>query len=213
MTLHLRPSQIASAVVLLALVSSSARAQADSRAPSSRAADSARIAAQMRVARWYLPGDEHRILSRLAGEWSATITFPGQSASQSRSLTGIMRADTVLGRRFLEIKTSAAAGEASVDALTILGFDGRHDRFTYVGFDTFGTYYVTAEGQLNAARDELVLEGTDRESPTRSKHFEVVFRFSSEDEFTQDIVFHREDGGSFVVLSGRYVRRRVAVFR
>ncbi len=188
------------------VLSADATAQSAGPASSPRAADSARIAAQMRVARWYLPGDEHRFLARLAGSWTATVTFPGQSPAESRSLTGTMHAEPTLGDRFLVIETTTTAGSTKMDALTILGFDGRHDRFTYVGFDTFGTYYVTADGELNPAKSQLVLEGTDTDSRSRAKHFEVVFNFKSDHEFTQDIVFHREGGQSFVVLSARYVR-------
>jgi hypothetical protein len=176
--------------------------QAQSAAPIS---DSARAAAQRRMMRWVMPGDEHKFLARFAGQWNVTVTFPGSKPGESESLEGVGNAVLKLGDRFLAIESSVASPSHSMETFVILGFDGRRERYTYVGFDTFGTYYVTAEGELDTRTSKLTMTGYDKESETRTKHFDVIVRFESDDEFTQEIVFRQKEG-DFVVLRARYKR-------
>jgi hypothetical protein len=69
-----------------------------------------------------------------------------------------------------------------VESVTLFGYDRRHEHYTMVGFDTMGTYYITAAGTYDEATRTLSLHGTD-DDPVMG----VV------QDYTFDMVFH-EDG-------------------
>lgn len=188
------------AALALSLVCAPAAAQVS-------VSDSARAAIQQRMMRWVLPGAEHRQLQSLEGEWDVTVVFPGVPGRPPTLLDGKASARPEIGGRFLMIKTSAATGGSVFEGLAILGFDGRSEEYTYVGFDSFGTYYVSARGRGDLETGSLELEGEDRESAERTKHFAVRLVRSGADSFALSIDFQNPTGGSFTVMESRFRRR------
>jgi len=127
------------------------------------------------------PGAEHELLTRLAGEWSATVNMymPGMDAMSSPMTS---TNEMILGGRFLQSKSTGSMMGMPVDSITLFGYDRRHDHYTMVGFDTMGTYYITASGTYDEATNTLTLNGTD-DDPVMG----IV------QDYTFDVVFH-DDG-------------------
>jgi hypothetical protein len=78
--------------------------------------------------------------------------------------------------------------------LNIFGFDRRFNRYTLVGFDTWGTYYGTAAGTWDEATKTLTLYGED-EDPVRgfTQKWDFIIRFVDEDNYIIEVVFKNEE--------------------
>ena len=76
-----------------------------------------------------------------------------------------------------------------------------------VGFDTFGTFYVTGQGPWNAALGGADLAGSYADRVTGHMHDYVFeWRVHSPDHYTWAIVF-LEEGERSTVMEGEYRRR------
>lgn len=160
--------------------------------------DSAQMARMMELAQ---PGPEHERLASLAGDWEATFRMSGMS------LTATAENRMIMGGRFLASTVTGSAGGMPFEGLTILGFDRGPGVYTAVGFDTFGTFYVTGAGPWDDAEDRAVLAGSYDDPVTGHAHeYEFVWTVTSSDHYRWDVVFL--DGGvRQTVMEGEYRRR------
>lgn len=183
-----RPLMLSAAVALVATAPLAAQEMPDS----------AQMARMMELAQ---PGPEHERLAALAGDWEATFQMPGLSFVATAENRMIM------GGRFLASTVTGTAGAMPFEALTILGFDRGPGVYTAVGFDTFGTFYVTGAGPWNAAEDRAVLAGSYDDPVTGHAHqYEFVWTIATPDRYTWNVVF-LEGGVRRTVMEGEYRRR------
>lgn len=136
------------------------------------------------------PGPEHELLAGMAGSWDVTGRIWPTPGAATTETTGTAEARMILGGRFLELRTTGGEGSLAADSLAILGFDRRHGHYTLVACDTWGTYYVTAEGHWDEEEEALVLSGTDFD-PTMEhlQEYDFVYRFPDGDTWVNEIVF------------------------
>lgn len=162
--------------------------------------DSAAMARMMALAQ---PGPEHARLSALAGTWDVTFRSP----MPEMTFTATAENRMIMGGRFLASTMSGTIGGQPVEALTILGFDRGPGVYTAVGFDTFGTFYVTGAGPWNEAEQRAVLSGSYDDPVTGHAHvYEFVWTVRSPDRYSWSVVFL--DGGTRqAVMEGDYRRR------
>ncbi len=75
-------------------------------------------------------------------------------------------------------------------SLFIIGFDRRHEEYTYVGYDTYGTYYVTASGSYDEETKAITMYGED-EDPVMgvTQKYDFIFRIVSPDKHIGEVVF------------------------
>ena len=159
--------------------------------------DSAQMARVMELAR---PGPEHRRLVALAGDWEVTFDAMGTS------FTATAENRLIMGGRFLASTVTGTAMGMPMEALTILGFDRGPGVYTAVGFDTFGTFYVTGAGPWIETEQRAVLAGSYDDPVTGHAHdYEFIWTVHGPDRFTWDIVFL--DGAKRqTVMEGEYRR-------
>ena len=135
------------------------------------------------------PGPEHELLKKFAGNWDMSLKMwmPGQPEIVT---TGTSTSRMILGGRFLEFTAESGTGDMFWESLTILGFDRRHKRYTSVGYDTWGTYYVTASGEYDAAKQQIKLYGEDDDPVMgmKQKYF-FVFTWKDDNAFTLEVIF------------------------
>lgn len=136
------------------------------------------------------PGPEHKLLQELAGEWTQEVKIWMAPGQEPMSFAGTATAEMILGGRFLEFKFVSGEGMFAGEGLNILGFDRRNKVYTSVGFDTWGTYFVTAEGNYDEAAKSLSLFG-EAEDRTRSmtEKYNIVLKFLDADTFIWEVTF------------------------
>jgi hypothetical protein len=137
------------------------------------------------------PVEEHKLLAGMAGKWDMEVKlWPGPGATPI-VLKGACDNKMILGGRFLK---SESAGKGSpIEALQIIGFDRRFGRYTFVGYDNFGTYYITAEGVLDAGKETLTLHGEEAGPQAgQSQKYDIVLHFISPTKYVSEVIFKRE---------------------
>lgn len=122
--------------------------------------------------------EEHKLLEKLVGTFKTEARMymsPGEPPLKSH---GTGKAEWILGKRFVKVESSvgqgAAGKELESESLTIYGFDTRTNKYSVIAIDTMGTYWVTAQGDYDAASKELKLNGTVTEQGQAMKFRWVV---------------------------------------
>lgn len=115
--------------------------------------------------------EEHKRLAELTGPWNVTTRFWFGPEVQTSSGKGEGR--MILGGRFVMLDSNTK-GAFDAESMSIFGFDRRTSDYTMVGYDTLGTYYITAAGKYDAAQKGVVLSGTYKQPPALT---DQVYRF------------------------------------
>ncbi len=160
-------------VFLIAIQGIGAREMPDS------AAQQEMMARAMELAQ---PGDEHRLLEQLTGEWNHKTNMWMTADAEPLAFPGTASAKMVLDGRFLSGKFTTEAEEMSGAGLYIMGYDRRHEKFTYVGFDTWGTYSLSASSTYDEATNSITMYGEDADPIlSHTQKYDFVVQFESED--------------------------------
>lgn len=136
------------------------------------------------------PGEEHKLLESLVGTWDTEVKLWGQPGQDPMTATGTAVNTMILGGRFLLTESTGGEGPMKLESLSITGFDKRHKKYTMVGFDTWGTYYVTAAGSYDDTTRTITMYGED-EDPVMgvTQKYDFIVRILSEDTYVEEIVF------------------------
>lgn len=133
------------------------------------------------------PGDEHKKLAELAGSWKTETKYYTKPGAQPMVMTGTSENSIVLGGRFLKIE-HRTGGAMPYESLGLFGFDRRYGRYTFVGFDTAGTFYVTASGNVDPATNAIVMSGE-----LGTEKYDFVVRVAGPDKYTLEFIFKKPD--------------------
>lgn len=140
------------------------------------------------------PGPEHKILTDMAGKFKQKVKFnfaPGQSMEGEGSGT----AESIIGGRFLQLKSKSKIMGVETEVMTILGYDKRKNKYTLFSIDGMGTYSVSAEGDYDAATKIMTLKGTEEDPAMKMKmDFKFVYDLSILNERKMDVIFINADG-------------------
>ncbi len=148
-----------------------------------------------------LPGEEHNLLKQFEGKWTTEYKFRMAMDQEPITSQGKSNIEMILGGRFLRWTSTGEMMGQKVESLIIIGFDKRYKKFTIYGFDTMGTYAVSAEGELNSKTNVITLEGTNYE-PAFDKEvkFQMTFDTSDEDKLSFAVLFESPDGSEFIPI-------------
>lgn len=137
-----------------------------------------------------LPGPEHELLKGLAGNWKqeASIWMEPGAAPVTTTLSG--EVSPILGGRFMQSVSKGLIFGVEGEAISIFGFDRRHKKYTVVGFDTQGTYYVTAAGTFDPKTSSITLSGID-EDPVFNvvQKYDFVLKIVDKDKYIWSVIF------------------------
>lgn len=201
------PLPVLAAVLAMAtLVSIPSTAAAQETPPAKPDDMAAMMAAAREMAK---PSAEHQKIASLAGTWDQTYKMfaaPGQEpiVSKGKSVNTM-----ILGGRFLEIRAEGGEGEMRVEGLSVMGFDRRSGQYTLVGFDTWGTYYVTGAGPWDEAAKAWKLPGEHTDPQTgRKESYTFVIRPEGPDRNVMEILFHLPDGQTMKAVEVTSTRRK-----
>ncbi len=156
------------------------------------------------------PGPEHERLRSLEGTWELTARWWLEPGAEPLEVRGTGTNRLILDGRFLEMHSELSGNPyfrdddgtpQPMESRVVYGFDRRSGEYTLVGFDTLGTYYVTASGTWDADRDAIVLHGEDEDPELGVKQeYDMHLRFEGDDRVAWDIVFKTPEGGELKVM-------------
>jgi hypothetical protein len=135
------------------------------------------------------PGEEHRVLYELAGVWNQAIKYWPESGAEPLVSTGTSVNKSILGGRFLQCNAVSGEGELTMQSLIILGYDRRHQCYTSVGFDTRGTYYMTAAGHYDDSTKTMTLYGED-DDPISGviQQYDIIIKMPDKDTYSSEVI-------------------------
>jgi hypothetical protein len=139
------------------------------------------------------PTTEHQELAKLTGRWNQEVTW--SMGGPPVKATGTVTNRMILGGRFLVSEGSSnnpiGFGDTTIELMTIYGFDRRTRDYTIVGYDSFGTYYVTAAGKKTPAG--LVLmhgETLEHEAgATTTRKYDMTLRVMDANTYITEVIF------------------------
>ena len=134
-----------------------------------------------------LPGSEHAMLAKLEGTWKQTYKNYMVPNAEPIIETGEGKMEMILEGRFLKWTSKGEIMGRTIKGMTILGYDNRLKIYTAYGFDTMGTYAVTAEGKMNETSGSIEYKGKNYE-PAISDYSDFRFVFKpGEKEFVFEV--------------------------
>jgi hypothetical protein len=145
------------------------------------------------------PAAQHQELAALAGQWTQEVTY--SMGGPPMKATGTVTNRMILGGRFLVSEGTSpnpagpGMGDATLEFMSIYGFDRRTKEFTIIGLDTLGTYYVTAAGNKTEPRT-IVMRGESLDDHGGSvpgsemRKYDMVLRFVDPNTYVTEIIFY-----------------------
>jgi len=143
---------------LLLFAAAPVMAQSESPADSSEANMQAMMEEYIRMAQ---PGEEHRMLASLEGRWNMDGKIWPSAGMEPMPFKGIAFNEMILGGRFLMMTSESGEGDMYTETLSLFGFDNRSQKYTMAGFDTWGTYFITAAGTYDDSSKAITMYGED----------------------------------------------------
>ena len=137
------------------------------------------------------PSKEHEQLSALAGSWRFKSTYRTGPDRDPVVVEGTAVHEWTLGGRFLECRSRSTSSGEKIEGLLIFGFDRRTEDYTFVSFDTLGTYSVTGAGRWNRATYSFVFRGETTLEPIMggTQRYRTVVRVEDPDRFVVEMWF------------------------
>jgi hypothetical protein len=98
-----------------------------------------------------------------------------------------------VGGRFLQLEYAAKGTVDSTEGIFTLGYDNRHQHFTLIALDSFGTYFVTSQGKRDEKTGRIRMLGKDDDPMMKAmgltKEFLHVLDLKNPDEFVIEVWF------------------------
>ena len=139
------------------------------------------------------PGPEHKRLEKLEGTWDQEVRIWMQPDAEPMTFEGRSSNALILGGRFLQIEGVSGEGPMQTEAVIVMGFDRRYERYTAVGFDNWGTYYVAAKGSYVDSANKIVMQGEDYDPVlTNWQHYRFELTYVNPDEYLWETFFTDE---------------------
>lgn len=137
------------------------------------------------------PGPEHKLLARMTGEWDTELKiWMSPAMKQPMVMKSSAKSEMILGGRFLRTSSATESPFGKTETLGIMGCDRRDGTYTTIGFDTMGTYGVSARGKYDEATKTFTLHGTDRDPILdHTQKYKFVTRLVSDDKFVVSVIF------------------------
>ena len=136
------------------------------------------------------PGPEHELLKEFVGNWDMQVKIWQAPGQEAMTTTGSCENRMILGDRFLMMETVSGEGMMHTETMGIMGYDRRHKKFTNVGFDTWGTYFVTASGDYDEAKRQYTLYGEDTDPVMGiDQEYNFIITWMNDDAWKVEVVF------------------------
>ncbi|MDZ4781837.1 MAG: DUF1579 family protein [Planctomycetia bacterium] len=121
------------------------------------------------------------------------MTVSMGSGASAIKYQGTAESRMTVGGRFLQVEYQAQGKADATEGMFTAGFDSRHQRHTLIAMDSFGTYFVTSQGQRDAKSGKIRMSGTDDDPVMKAlghtKEFVHVLDLRGPEEFVMEVWF------------------------
>jgi hypothetical protein len=160
------------------------------------------------------PGPEHERLAALVGTWKMETKMWMAPGTEPMTVSGKISNRMILGGRFLMSEAESGEGFMATESVGLMGFDRRSGQYTTVGFDTWGTYYVTGAGSWDEERGAIVLSGEDYDAATdHTQIYDFILTPLTSTTYRFEVMFkdelHTQGGDPFKMVEVLYTKLEV----
>jgi hypothetical protein len=155
------------------------------------------------------PGEFHKALEPLNGDWTTESTFwmaPGAEAQQSK---GECKRKWILGGRFLEEKVTGSFGGMSFEGFGLLGYDNLKKQYVDVWVDSMSTMILSTTGSTDETRKTFTFTGQydDPMTGQKNKSMRLVHKIQGPDKHTMLMYETGPDGKEFKSMEMVFTRK------
>jgi hypothetical protein len=154
------------------------------------------------------PGEHHKWLASMDGEWDATVTMwmdPSQPPNESRAST---TNEMILGGLYQRSSHKGDMMGMPFIGESLTGYDNAKKKFLATWIDNFGSSIMFMEGQYNPKYDALTLEGNMMDPASgKDMHVKQVLTKTSEDSHNF-VMYMVQDGVELKTMEIVYKRRK-----
>ncbi len=192
-------------VVALLVVAAAFVAEGQQEPQQMSAEQQAAMDAWMKVA---TPGQQHKMLERLAGNYSVSVTQwekPGATPAKS---TGSSESRMVLGGRFVHDSFKGEFMGMPFEGIGYTGYDNHKKTYVSVWMDNFGTMMMTMTGTCDAAGTTCEFKGDmDDIMLKKTVTMRSVTKVVDARTHTFEMYYPGPDGKEFKMMEMVYTRK------
>jgi acyl-coenzyme A thioesterase PaaI-like protein len=169
-------------------------------------------AAMQKVMELGMPGEAHKVLDRLTGEWTYTMTHKMSADAPKIASEGISKNEWILGGRFIQQNVSSTfdmnGQTINYEGVGTAGHDNVKGHFITTWMDNMGTGMMAASAEYDEATATLKEKGTYSCSMRGGEvTFTAELKFVDDDHFTYAMYETDENGKTFQMMDMKYTRQ------
>jgi len=159
-------------------------------------------------ARYAMPGPEHKVLDRMAGDWDTLTRYWPAPGAEPVEAKGTSHRKWILDGRFLMEELDGGNLVLPFRGLALFGYDAFEQKHTSAWVDTMNTSILTNLGTYDRTKDVVNFAGRYKDPWTGTQKKERgVTRFVSKDKHVLEIHATEPDGKEFQMLEITYTRQ------
>ena len=184
-------------------------AQQDTGPANGAAMDKAHKEMMAKMMEYATPGEGHKALEPLVGNWDYTVTWWETPDSQPQKSTGTSEVKWIMGGRYLEQTANGMSMGQEFQGMGIMGYDNMEKEYNGVWIDNMGTGMMTSTGSYNHATKSFTEKGsfTCTEEGGK-KSYRGVTTLINPDKYTYEMYVTGKDGKEYRVMEIIYTRKK-----
>jgi hypothetical protein len=155
-----------------------------------------------------MPGQEHKLLERMAGSWSLAVKYRMNADAPVVESEGTCQRKWILGNRFLLEEFDGGSLAVPFQGLAIYGYDAFEQKYTSAWVDTTNTAITTSLGTCRDSCETVAFTGRHGDPWTGVKRdSRGVTRFVDQARHVLELYETGSDGREFRILEITYTRK------
>ncbi|MEQ9619190.1 MAG: DUF1579 domain-containing protein [Deltaproteobacteria bacterium] len=168
---------------------------------------------QEMMAKWKeyaTPGENHKALDPMAGEWEYTAKWWNTPDSEPEVSNGTSEAKWIMGDRYLKQKVEGTSMGQEFKGMGLLGYDNASKEYESVWIDNMGTGIMTGSGTYDPAARTFEYKGTYScpMEDGKDKSYRSVTKIMSDDKYTFEMYMPGPEGEEYRALEIVYTRKK-----
>jgi hypothetical protein len=147
------------------------------------------------------PGEEHKAIATLAGNWKYTMKFWETADGQAHESKGTATNKMILGGRFLHQEMKGKTMGMNFQGVGTIGYDNVRKQIETTWMDNMGTGITRGTGTYDPATKTITEKGTmaDPMAPNGNKDYRAVTKIDK-NTFTMEMFTTDEKGKEFKMM-------------
>ena len=165
--------------------------------------------AQKKMMEYMTPGDYHKRMAMAVGDWTAKSQFWMAPDTQPMETDGTVKAEMILGGRFLQMKYSSVMMGMPFEGISTDGYDNGRKVFFNIWVDNMGTGVMYSEGVYDENTKQTVYTGKVFD-PALGKEvpFREVIQMVDDTHMAMERYFpNSKDGKEYKAMRVEYVKK------